>query len=749
MSSRRGRGRGRGKRKGKNKGKSQSNLLATTSTTTSAEDGKKQSSANTDASKAKQQAQPEIFVGLDVGSSFIKIAAIQSTTNDTLVSLEALQSLFLTESSNASSFHSKINFLADDTGQRCIPSVITILDANHEEILIGSEAAKSSVRNYKNCIYHCKHLTSFTQLNPSNTHNKAIDTALFESQFSQWKKSASKFGMHKCLIRPFFDDDEDEEEEEEDGKNKQKQEKIVPFLKLKYQIKKASGDAFRECFIDNAFVCILKKIFAVISSQTGSTKLNVVSSVPYFYGATQIQNYKALLLQSGFNPLQIIYDHSASILSLHLDNQQKDSMKQILCIDFGTFSSKFTVIRMYNGLITSRDDEHNYYNESTEICGTKLDEIMLKWLIKNFESQNKGCYLEMENAKSRLKLLNEITRIKQVLSSGSNEVNFDIESLYEGIDYHFKLSKPKFESIIYDVFSATKDWVQTQLKQYQSQHASHCHIDYVIVSGGLAEIPRVQQILLEIFGDKLMTKHLNEKGISSNFINVYGCAIQAASLSYLHQFQNQIRGGHAALHSIIDLERPKTESSRSAAKDKSANASQQKQGQAEKNAFLHKLAKNKVALNAKRMNVHYILAQQRKQFCCIEKNAILPFEQSYSIGDDEVKAVLNESDGALEDITFTVDIVDDDCKTVAQTLEQTVNAKAAQKKGKGITMNVSMDSNELNIAVGSEKVTFEIENDEESEDEEDEEEDDENEATTDINKTDNTQPDNDNVVDID
>eukprot|EP01083_Nonionella_stella_P139998 428363_1 len=308
MSSRRGRrksGRGRGKGKSR-KGRNQNSSLSANSSTSTLESF---DNLNNQQNKAvKPQKQPEIFVGLDVGSSSIKIAVVQSNANSKLTDLAELSSLFLNASNNAGSFHSKINLLADDSGERCIPSVITILDSNHNETLIGTEAVKSSIRHYKNCIYHSKHLTSFTQ-----TDGAALDIALFQSQFKQWKKHASKFGMHKSVIQPRFD------EEDEDPENDKKE----SSLKLKYKLKKADGNSFREYFTDYAFVCMLRKVFAVISSQTGSNRIHVVSSVPYYYNATQITHYKSLLLESGLNPLQIMYDYSASMLSLHLDNETK------------------------------------------------------------------------------------------------------------------------------------------------------------------------------------------------------------------------------------------------------------------------------------------------------------------------------------------------------------------------------------------------------------------------------------------
>ena len=103
-----------------------------------------------------------------------------------------------------------------------------------------------------------KTLKFFTQINEKSN----IDS--FQSQFNEWKKSASKFGMHKSIMRPIFDDDDDDHE------NKQNDNYAV--LKLKYQIKNVNNNTMKEFFIDNAFIKLMKKIFNVISSQTGSTK---------------------------------------------------------------------------------------------------------------------------------------------------------------------------------------------------------------------------------------------------------------------------------------------------------------------------------------------------------------------------------------------------------------------------------------------------------------------------------------------
>ena len=507
--------------------------------------------------------------------------------------------------------------------------------------------------------------------------------------------------MNKVIIRPTFDDNDDDEEESE---SKEK-EKYLPYLKIQYRIKETDGDEFIESFIDNGFITMLKKIFTVISSQTGSTKINIVSSVPFYYTTSQIMYYKSLLLQSGFNPLQIIYDHSASILSLHLDNNP--NIKSVLCIDFGTFHSTFCVIQMCNGLVTS-NTKQNYYHQTSEVCGVVMDECILKWLIKDFQNRNRGCYIEPENAKCRLKLCKEIARIKSVLSSGSGQVRVDIESLYEGIDYHFNLSKAKFESIIYDVLSAITNWVHQQIKYCQEQ--MKLSFDKVIVSGGLAEIPKLKNSLQQMFGEKLGTKELVSKGIAANFVNAYGCAVQAASLSYLYTLQNQIQSGPQALHKIVNINKQQQNNQ----KRQSKNA--QRVVYKEKNVILNKFTNNRIAFSAKRCNLYCVVGKERKLLCCIGKLSPLPFESEYTFEEGDV--------GGVDEVVFVVDVIGDDEKTVLDTVEQSMNGNCLQikKKKKNLLVNITMDAtNEIVVSVGKEKVVFEFDEEEDNDNESGEE----------------------------
>merc|ERR1712087_681889 len=250
----------------------------------------------------------------------------------------------------------------------------------------------------------------------------------------------------------------------------------------------------------------------------------------------------------------------------------------------------------------------------------------------------------------------------------------------------------------------------------KSQNINLEQIDHVIVSGGLAEMPKVQQSLHSIFGDKLRGKELSTKGIAPNFVTVYGCAMQAASLSYVEQFQAQISksGGHQALCNALKVGPQRTKGKKKAVVSKEF---------VEQNAFLAQ--DYRVEMTSKQVVLSYVKGQERQSVCVIEKGTALPFTGTYSF------------DGHIEfgDTVFAVDVIDDDCKTTLDTMEQTVNIENGASK-----VEVSWDESELTVTVGGKyKAVFSM-GDEESEEGSD---DDEEEV-----KNDNDDDDDD-TVDID
>merc|ERR1712032_1411075 len=117
---------------------------------------------------------------------------------------------------------------------------------------------------------------------------------------------------------------------------------------------------------------MIQKIFAVISAQTASRKLHVVSSVPFYWSSKQTESLKSCLFRAGFNPLQMVRQHAASILALNLDNCPKT--QRVMVIDFGTFCSTLSVLSVVNGLVIHKDAVHC---KSDTVSGMAVDLMLL------------------------------------------------------------------------------------------------------------------------------------------------------------------------------------------------------------------------------------------------------------------------------------------------------------------------------------------------------------------------------------
>lgn len=113
-------------------------------------------------------------------------------------------------------------------------------------------------------------------------------------------------------------------------------------------------------------------------------------------------------------------------------------------------------------------------------------------------------------------------RAKRTLSS-STEATIEVDALYDGIDYHTKVTRARFEQLCSDLFRSTLSPVEKSLSDAQLDKAS---IDDVVLVGGSTRIPKFQSLLQNYFGGKNLNLSINPDEAVA-----YGAAVQAAILS--------------------------------------------------------------------------------------------------------------------------------------------------------------------------------------------------------------------------
>jgi L1 cell adhesion molecule like protein len=156
----------------------------------------------------------------------------------------------------------------------------------------------------------------------------------------------------------------------------------------------------------------------------------------------------------------------------------------------------------------------------THLGGADIDNRIVEHLIKEFKMKHKVDL--SDNKKAMKRLTGAAERAKRILSS-STVTMIEVDSLYEGIDFSYSLTRAKFESLCIDIFQRTMAPVEQVLKDAE---VSKEKVDEIVLVGGSTRIPKIRELLTTFFNGKELNQSVNPDEAVA-----YGAAVQAAILS--------------------------------------------------------------------------------------------------------------------------------------------------------------------------------------------------------------------------
>lgn len=216
---------------------------------------------------------------------------------------------------------------------------------------------------------------------------------------------------------------------------------------------------------------------------------------------------------AGLNVARIINEPTAAAITYGLD--KKGGYQNILVYDLGGGTFDVSILTIDNGvfevLATSGD---------THLGGEDFDQRVMDYFIKPIKKKyNKD--MSKDN-KALGKLQREVEHTKRALSS-QHQVHVEIESLFDGIDFSEMLTRARFEELNMDLFKKTLGLVKKALDDARLKKTD---INEIVLVGGSTRIPKVQQLLREMFDRKEPNK-----GINPDEAVAYGAAVQGGILS--------------------------------------------------------------------------------------------------------------------------------------------------------------------------------------------------------------------------
>jgi len=242
-----------------------------------------------------------------------------------------------------------------------------------------------------------------------------------------------------------------------------------------------------------------------------------VITVPAYFNDSQRNATKAAGRIAGLDVLRIINEPTAAALSYGLDNLiQEDKAMNVLIFDLGGGTFDVSILTIEGGIFTVKAT-----GGDTRLGGEDFDNNLVEWLLTEVEKQGIPNPRKDPRSMQRLRKAAEICK-REISISQSAEVRLDA-FMTNNKDFHCKVTREKFQSLNKGPFVMCLDTVKRVLKDAKLKPEA---IDEIVLVGGSTRIPKLQEMLVEMFNGKALCKSLNPDEAVA-----YGAAVQGAILN--------------------------------------------------------------------------------------------------------------------------------------------------------------------------------------------------------------------------
>ncbi|NCR52822.1 MAG: molecular chaperone DnaK [Microcystis aeruginosa L211-07] len=261
---------------------------------------------------------------------------------------------------------------------------------------------------------------------------------------------------------------------------------------------------------------ILQKLKADAEAYLGEQINEAVITVPAYFTDAQRQATKDAGMIAGLEVLRIINEPTAAALAYGLDKQNED--QHILVFDLGGGTFDVSILRLGKGVFEVKATAGNNH-----LGGDDFDNLLVRWLVENFQSQENIDLSSDRMAIQRLREAAEKAKI-ELSSMITTSINLPFIAADETGPKHLELelTRSKFEELTRELVEKTLEPVQQSLKDSELQPSD---INRVILVGGSTRIPAVQELISRFFSTGQIDRSVNPDEAVA-----LGAAIQAGVL---------------------------------------------------------------------------------------------------------------------------------------------------------------------------------------------------------------------------
>jgi len=359
----------------------------------------------------------------------------------------------------------RVEIIANDQGNRTTPSYVAF---NENERLIGDAAKNQAAMNPTNTVYDAKRLIG-----------RRIDEQTVQDDMKLWPFAVTASDDRKPKIKVEF---------------KNKTETFHP---------------------EEISAMVLQKMKETAEAYLGHSVKKAVITVPAYFNDAQRQATKDAGAIAGLEVLRIINEPTAAAIAYGLDKTNDGKEKNVIIFDCGGGTHDVSLLTIDGGIFEVKATAGDCH-----LGGEDIDNRLVEHFATEFQRKYKKDLKTSPRAMKRLKTACE--RAKRALSSSAT-TSVELDSLMDGIDFNSSISRARYEELCADIFRRALDPVEKVLRDSKM---SKSDIHDIVLVGGSTRIPKIQQLLQELFNGKELCKSINPDEAVA-----YGAAVQAAILT--------------------------------------------------------------------------------------------------------------------------------------------------------------------------------------------------------------------------
>ncbi|KAJ3369601.1 70-kilodalton heat shock protein [Allomyces arbusculus] len=261
---------------------------------------------------------------------------------------------------------------------------------------------------------------------------------------------------------------------------------------------------------------VLMKMKETAESYLGKNVKDAVVTVPAYFNDAQRQATKDAGAIAGLTVHRVINEPTAAALAYGMDKNTEDKIIAVYDLGGGTFD--ISILEMSKGVFEVKST-----NGDTHLGGEDFDNTLLQWIVAEFK-KDEG--IDISSDRMALQRVREAAEKAKIELSSTMQTDINLPFITADATgpkhINYKLTRAKFEQLTKPLIDRT---VEPCKKAIRDAAVSTKDVNEVILVGGMSRMPKVQELVKEIFGRD------PSKGVNPDEAVAIGAAIQGGVLA--------------------------------------------------------------------------------------------------------------------------------------------------------------------------------------------------------------------------